>query len=710
MYRAFNKRLIVVCLATHFFSQLCGQGYFGAGPVKWENNNSYKISPEAGKYDQYDVVILSEVTEFHFYANNNEKVLRNVKYKINTAEGLKILKDFKTPESFDPACDEALFCQGRRSRIKTPFIQEYKLTTFAARKFSAGRWSNVRVSDKYERIRWINGNGEFVDEDLTIMHLGGLAVGDVLEIYYEASFSVNYGTNLFYFHSRWPKLDCEYSFITKIDKQLKDLSFIFPVNVAEWDIKETSADYGDYLLQTKRIKVGNLEALDYPVNTFPAMRLPHVKADFNFYRNFITSPSGRRLAVVYNKSKNFEWLISTDTTVLAYEKIYDKQFGAIRKFLATLPPTGSDSQNVVFFSALCDSFNAFRFITANHMFYNESHLLNVYSGDHLLKRRLPENMLGKLYANILYDKQVFFYLVNVMDNRLGEHSLNYRAHQGYEKTLIALPLGQSVFYFMPRAAGLKYHLNELPFYHEGSLAALTPANFQPNTPDKESKVFRIIKTHKGTYNENTRTENASVKLGSEKKEAVVIIKESLSGQFSTVLRHLYLNEIIDSTISPHYFRKCTDKPGASEIKIKPGAFMRDYPFRYNFNCSEKLKLESPTLIPLKRWFSFPIGKKQFPRLPQTDYYFDFEFSDLYNFLIEPDANYIIRNQSSFSKNISNDYFELASSIKENGPGVFLLSVKLVVKQRRIPAENMALLSDLLDALDEVDNFSLELGK
>jgi hypothetical protein len=310
------------------------------------------------------------------------------------------------------------------------------------------------------------------------------------------------------------------------------------------------------------------------------------------------------------KSKSFDWMVTLDTSVGNQTKIYDKQFGSIRKFLATLPPTGSDSQNVVFFRALCDTFNSFRYISPNHLFYNESALYELYSGDHVLRRRLPGHTAWKLYTDILKDSKLFYYLVNIQDKRLGEHEAAYRAHHAYEHNLIALPMGNSYIYFIPRAEGLKYHLNELPFYYEGVLAALTPMNFQPGADFSNVKAFKIIKTHHGTFNENTRTENAMVKISLDSMVARLTIKESLSGQYSTLLRHLYLGENIDSTVSPHYFKKCTDKPGAGAPKIKLTSKITEFPYRYNFNCVEKMGLGKDTFhVSLKNWFSFTISKE-----------------------------------------------------------------------------------------------------
>lgn len=261
-------------------------------------------------------------------------------------------------------------------------------------------------------------------------------------------------------------------------------------------------------------------------------------------------------------------------------------------------------------------------------------------------------------------------------------------------------------YFMPRYGGMKYHLNELPFYYEGSLAALTARNFQDNMKAKDEKSFKLLKTHKGTFNENTRTENATVKIAMDSLKAGFVIKESLSGQFSTLLRHLYLNEYIDSTVAPHYFKKCLDKPSSSEHKVKLSSFITEFPFRYTFNCSEKISLTNSKKLDLKNWFSFPISKIIIPETPTHDYFFDFDFSDSYNFLLDFNTPVQVKNKEEFIKRINNNYFELESDIIKNTDSSYLLKVKLVVKQNKIPLSEINLLTTLITDLEDLNNFSL----
>jgi hypothetical protein len=535
---------------------------FGDIPVKWESTKQPSVSKTDGLND--DLIILDEKTEFHFYSKENEKIIRNILIKINSAEGVKKLTSFELPETFDYAYDAEYYKQGRKSKIKIPFTTQYTVTKFGGRKYADKNWSPINFKLKFNKVRWINYMGEFLNDEITEFQLQDLKIGDIVELHYESAFNSNYGSNLFYFNSKYPKLACKYTFYYKVDKQFLGYSFILPNNIHDSLISRSYQNAKDYQIYIDEIKLKNLAGINYPANSCESKTLPHVFADFRFYRILNRSyPDGGTRIFEYSffRPKNFEWIIYSDTTN-SFTKIYDKQFTALRKFTTSLPKT--DSVYIPFFKALCDTFNNFRYISSNHLYYNESALYELYSGEHLLKRRLVEHSLWKVYRDILNDKKIFYYVANIQDRRYGEHSLSQRAHYAYEDNIIAIPTNSTFVYFMPRYNGLKYHLNELPFYYEGSLAALTARNFQTDTKDKEKMTFKLLKTHKGTFNENTRTENAVVSVNLDSSYAKLVIKESLSGQFSTLLRHLYLNEFIDSTVSTYYFKKCVDKPSATQ--------------------------------------------------------------------------------------------------------------------------------------------------
>ncbi len=194
-----------------------------------------------------------------------------------------------------------------------------------------------------------------------------------------------------------PKLTCDYNFICRMDKCIKEAKFILPVNIDSEQVYTSKVDYESYWLCTTKIQFHELRPNNYPLNAFQAQTLPHVCADFGYYRSIVNYSDNRYSFTKTPKPKNYQWLIIADTNVKDQVRIYDKQTTIIHKFLNTLPPAGTDSQNVIFFKALADTFNNFRYISPNHLYYNESNLYELYSGDHILKRRLAGHTLWIVY-------------------------------------------------------------------------------------------------------------------------------------------------------------------------------------------------------------------------------------------------------------------------------------------------------------------------
>ncbi|MBX3162969.1 MAG: hypothetical protein KF900_00695 [Bacteroidetes bacterium] len=692
--------------------------FFKKKTVDWNKFDSIEIPHDFEKYKNSDIVFIDDKTDFRFIYGGNQgvrselgfnKITRLITLRINTEKGLQELSNFKLPESFDMAFTSYFVKQGRQSRIKTPFIIDDKIEQFSARKYVAGEWQQMQFKDRYEQVKWTKHDGEFLNDEITVLQLQNLKVGDVVQIYYNASFRGSYYSNLFYFYSKYPKLNVNYSFTYNVDKQLAHLNYLLPVNIKDSCFSRTKTEKEDKIIVTDKFVFKNMNGINYPANSFEGERLPHVFLDFNFIYYFIPYNRGGFISpFLYDKPKDFEWVVSADTTI--YRPFYGKSNAnywlALRKYISKFPPLHNNSDNTTFFKAFFDDINSFRYITRNQLVYNESHLINATTAEHINKRRWVS--FGNWFLrDIFYDNNIFYYLVNIQDGRYGNHNPFYRAHYFYEWELLAVPNKNSYTYFMSRPGGVSYHPNELPFYLEGSVASLLPMNFQETDTIKSAKFFKFIKTHKGTFNENTRTENASVKISLDERKAEYNGKESLSGQFSTTLRHLYLNEIIDSTIAPYYFKRCTDKPFTSEAKINLSSKITDYPFRYTFNCSENISLPETNTLNMTHWFSFLFSSKILPEIPTHDYFFDFDFTDVYNFVLEFDKPVQLKNATGFTRNISNNYFELSSRIVQNSETSYLIKVNLQLKQMLIPLADMQLLMDLVKELDAINNFSLE---
>lgn len=286
-----KTRLLVIIflqliLAGEVFSQ---KTYYGDEPLSWADTKPITLPSSIGKYQSADLVILNDQVEFYFYGSNNEKVFRSITFKINTETGLQILSTYRLPESFDRGFDLHMNKQGRAARIKVPLTNEYTVKKLGARKFAHNRWSDVPFKLKYERTRWVRSGGdfagEFADEDYPLFQFENLAIGDVVQLYYEATFNSNYGNNLFYFNSVYPKLECEYTFNYRVRRGFEGTAFILPVNIHDTLRSRNILPGPDYSILTDKIRFMDLKGINYVSNSFAGKKIALCVCRFSFLQN-----------------------------------------------------------------------------------------------------------------------------------------------------------------------------------------------------------------------------------------------------------------------------------------------------------------------------------------------------------------------------------------------------------------------------------------
>ena len=86
----------------------------------------------------------------------------------------------------------------------------------------------------------------------------------------------------------------------------------------------------------------------------------------------------------------------------------------------------------------------------------------------------------------------------------------------------------------------------------------------------------------------------------------------------------------------------------------------------------------------------------------------YDFTDAYNFSLDFDSPTEITNCSGFLNKINNSHFELESEIVKNSETNYLVKVKLMLKDRKLPLEKVDLLTELLGALETINGYSLAL--
>ncbi len=659
---------LLVFLPNLVFSQFLEQKEF-TWPDKFVD---YKELPDSLKKN--DAVILKEQLTI-----TGNSIYRRVAIKILNQQGLDVFKKIQLPENFDLTGYPNFNKQGRFKDRHIPYISDYSIKYFASRIITPNK-KIVDLSSEYniEKLYWVNNAGIRIDDKAYNFKIDVLEIGDILEYTYSAVVIWDKIQNVIYPNGVYPKLD-------------------YNLRI-EWMAKR------DYTRNPSIYNYTYLKGINYSQNIPIGIILPNIQMTQNVKYNYSRRAYyGNPEELFINNGFQYKWKFDLDTF---YNHSNDSYHISIRKFLQKFEENKTDTFNNVFLKQFTDSLNNLIYISIESSYYRNKTSYTPLFPDIFANRELGEINLLKNYDDILTERKVFFYDGIIIDKRLSAVNPKYRTHINLENTILVIPHKNVYRYVIPRYNGLKYILDELPFYYEGTTCALLPClNCLGNTANNR---MIMINTPSSTYYENERVEAAVFKVNTDSLKINAIIKENLKGQFSTILRHFYNKESIDSTINENYFKKCTDKPNAFNIKINPGLGSEIFPVSHSFHCSENLSPNNKITIDLHNWFSFTFKKEEYTEIPSHDFYFDFQYTDVYNFLFEFDKPIEITNANELTKNLSNDYFEVNSNLVKEEGNNYLLNVMVKVKQKALPEKDGAKLLEFVNTLDEINNFKLQL--
>ncbi len=662
-------------------------------------NKNFGQIPDSFKND--GAVILNDEINLNF---PDHYIKRRQAVKILNEEGLSHYRSISLPQNFDiTRLNNPTYKQGRFNKRNIPYIYEYKISYFSARIHRGKTLTEIPVKVTPNKVYWVKYDGERVYDYEYIFDFTDLMVDDIIEYTYKAEIRGSYDTDQFYVNDYFPKLKTDLLVKVISPMELNKADIILNHNIDSSLFTKKNIPEGKYTYQNFTYAFKNLKAIKYSQNALAGKMLPHITASvYSLNRHFFNKSLN---SVKYLYTTNYNWFVIPDS-LNGKEKVYDKYSANLRKFIAKFPENNTDTSKALFFSQVIDTINTCKFITAEQMHYDKEAQYASSSSERLLRKDLIEEFILDIYSDILFEKNIFYYTANVQDKRYGIHTKANRSHEDYELEFFALPVKSSFKFYLPRFNGIKYMTDELPFYYEGSYCALFPKNTKATAYKDGLNNLIFIKTPSSTYNENIRSENAVFKVNLDSSIIHSTIKINLNGQFSTILRHYYNNDPIDSTIKSEYFKKCTNKPSASNQQIKLSSQAKNFPFKSSYNCSENIKI-SKGYIDLKDWFSFVLAKENFQEKVTQSYFLDFTFTDIYNFLFEFNKPTEISNMDDFNKKINNEYFEVNSTIHKQENNKYLLNISTKAKQYILPEERADYLTEYLTLLSQINSLKLK---
>lgn len=697
------KVLILFCLlsATGLVSQ--NLNFLNDNFYSWPDNTKYltEIIPDTLKKE--GAVILRDDIELNL---SGSYIKRRQAVKILNEAGLEYFSAVTLPQEFDiTRAHSSIYKQGRFSGTCVPYIHEYTISYFAARIIRNKTILELPASVSTTKLYWIQKDGERIYDYAYVFSIAGLQVNDIIEYSYKAEIRGPYGTDQFYVNDYFPKLKSTVSIRASSPMELNKSSMVLNHNIDSTCYSRHDVPGSSYIYQNHLYKFKYLKGIKYPQNSLAGKTLPHITASAYPVKKHFFNSTLQSTKYVY--SAKYSWFIIPDSLYFK-DRIYNKAGSNLRKFVAGFPDSADDSDKCQFFSRVTDTINHFDYLFAEQMHYGKDAQYALSSSERLLKRQLTEEYVGELYNNILFEKNMFYYIANVQDRRFGYHTMQHRAHEDYEAEFIALPVNTFYKFYVPRFRGMTYFPDELPFYYESAQCALIPKNTQAAKSKAGLQEIRFIKTPTSTYNDNVRTENAVFKVNLDSLIIHASIRENLNGQFSTILRHYYNNACIDSTINTAYFKRCTEKPKSDEQHIRQASQSQTFPFRASYTCSENIHIRKNS-IDLSDWFSFLLSSDNFKDAFTHDYMMDFTYTDTYNFLFEFNKPVSILNAEEFNKSLSNEFFDITAKLDKQENNKYLLCVTTKARQYILPANKFYEFTAYLDVLKQLNSSSLTLS-
>jgi hypothetical protein len=629
----------------------------------------------------------------------DKQIKRRMAVLIQNADGLREFNLIQLPENFNVTNYPNVNRQGRFMKNKHPYIYSYGIQYFAARIIKPNKKIiELPINYKVDKGYSVYSNGDVVKETIYNFSMDKIETGDIIEYMYKAEVIWNYQQVLIFPNSTFPKLKFDLKVDLAIQNEFKDIQLLYNTNIDPAQIKIENKFETGYILRTFHYSFENLKPIRYPLNTIAGATLPNISINNKRYYSVKSTGS----VALYSPSIDpYKWSLSGDTV---RERIYDKYYANIREYISQLRSVVTDSTANKFATELSDSLNTLQFISSESLKNGEIPQYAVYSSTQLNKGRLVEEFIFKNHSDLLSEANIFYYRGVLIDRRYSLIIPEYRRNIAMEKSIIIIPEKKSYRYYMPRYKGIKYFPDELPFYYEGANCALVPCHNCTGSKLKSNLLF--LRTPKSSFNQNTRIESGVFKIAIDSLMVKGQVKESLGGQFSTILRHFYNNDLIDTTISAAYFKKCINKPHARSVELKQTGLSKTFPFKSSYMSSLTIALASKNYVDLSDWFSFTYLKSDFIKLPNSDFFVDFQFTDSYNYLFEFDKSIEILNQNDFSKKLSNEYFEISCNLVKQENNTCLLSIIVKVKQDMIPVKDASKVLEFVNMLDEINHVRL----
>ncbi|MBL4753357.1 MAG: hypothetical protein JKY52_07165 [Flavobacteriales bacterium] len=671
-----------------------------------------KAQPIAPQFIDEPLVILSEE---HFFQVSGVRssymkiyIEKRQHIKFLSAEELLDGSHFELPGSFDPNLDNSDVPRNGKDKAPRPKLFDVEVLFFAARiKRSDGTIEDAEIDDKVlmddqtyhlktQRAlsQSFSPRGARLENNKSFSYafqILNIQPGDELEIHYK--YEIPYDPNWYlfnskrvFYHGKYPKQD--YSFTFNFKKRV-GTTFSYN-NGAKPAARTEEKEKVTYLF-----KASNLAGCISETNGRPHLELPYFVYNLNpfdsrfFFQSTTTLESAQLPFWIYLLKLREQY---TEFQQRRSEPIIkDKQWKKVRAFMVgTTAPFGKDmlvSKMSALHNTVVDEFDYQQ--DGAYFAGNDRKLERL--GDYTENKTLREISRFKLYVKMFTYLQIPYNTVYFMDKRLGKLGLTYISPIIDNEYAFAASISDKRFYLYPKQNIWGYYINELPFYWEN-----TPAldiEFYNLWSDKIADL-NFVTTHVNHPKDNIRVTNVKTLVSLNSNQLSCEANVSLSGQFSTMTRNLYVHNYIDSTLNPQYGRKINYAfIGNDPTTLEPKSSSSQYPFKTSFNlhyAATKMisKEGSNYQISLTDWFPHIVEEQVDTSRRSLRYYPDFQYQDMMNYYFVFADSVDLINKKELDAEIVNSYGTYTVRAEQINPTTILLASEFNVRAAYIEAEDI----------------------
>ncbi|MDD5569935.1 MAG: hypothetical protein PHD97_02145 [Bacteroidales bacterium] len=644
---------------------------------------------------------------------------KKIKVKILDSAGLKAFSKITLPEPFD----QTYIYHNSEIRNSGFFISNFKVGNFDAtiiNENSLPKKANIKQETK--KIISVGIDGYFGNLEQSIYNIDNIKIGDILEINYNILIPYNGNAEnivniIFHYTGNIDKLTSFRLFFNSIfEKEKFDLKISVEKGMIA-NIFDFNNAKPDSIIDTDKEKIykwhrNNLSGCINEEGSRPYLSLPYLlitiipdELHYTIPNSFIERNMPLYvLAASYRERRFLPILQGINNGVVT------KQFLGIYEFIdKETSDIKNDSTGLIKFTKLNSSIvDNFTYNNDKNYFLKED-VAQENLGEYTSNNTLRDISRYNLYVAILFKLGLGPYSAYLVDKRFGEISSDFVAPM-FDSDFLLCPVTKTgrISFIYPKKSRFGYYVSELPFYFENVKTRLVWQDDYNYYKDSIKETFRYVITPTSSLLDNERKNNVMVNVDIDKKSTTFNGRIILKGQYSTLIRGVYLYNYKDQTINELYNKKIYDlnnyvKVNKNEVKIVERGFPFKSEINVQYSCDSLIKKNGDTcLLSLKKWFNHIIYKNIDTSNRQQSFYSDFLGIDTYVYMVNFNKNVEIYSMPSMI-NISNEYGDLIIEAEKIDSNNIKISSYFATKAEVVLPNKINLVKSIFNNIDKLNN-------